>query len=383
MINADPPTMKLKPLSAPVKFALALALFLLSFIQTLKVIPGLLNTQSVTDFDVYYFAAQNYAAQMDPYSDLGLGISFILYPPSALIFFLPLSFFPLVTARFIWLMLSYLCFWATIYFLFKLAQPKPLISSYLFLTAFLMQTFSFKFNLGMGQANLMMFLLFVLGIYFASKRRDLLAGIFLALSAALKLIPIFILPFLLLKRRFTLASYFSCFFLIFQFPFFNLAMTYLFNLSNLNSFSDTGADVYNHSLTGMLSRFWGVSPINGYLVLALAALLCFLILKLAQSKKQFVYDGATFACLAFLPVFIFARSPVYQHYLIYLFPFLLILWQKKRPLFFFFWLLLQFHPDPQTALVFRYPPLMSIGAYTYLLLVLALFYLYRFQKKPT
>lgn len=76
----------------------------------------------------------------------------------------------------------------------------------------LLGTFRFILhNLDSGQSNILMLASMISGLYYASKKRELLGAAFFAFSIMIKYTPIIFLPYFILRRKFKLAGAIICF----------------------------------------------------------------------------------------------------------------------------------------------------------------------------
>lgn len=232
-----------------------LLIFLLSLLFFLK--P--LFADYYPDFSSYYYGARTIPHGGNPY--LG-GENFFgpfLYPPFALLFFLPFTFVSFFIAQKIFVVLSILCLLLSFFILFKLFKISFFSLLAIFLLTLVFNFFPEKFTLGMGQINNVVLLLMSLFIYFYMKKREYLAGSFLAIAIMLKLSPILLVLFLLIDKRWKvlLATGISLFIMA-------LAVVLFVTPSNNIYFLETvlpslvtswwKADYYNQALSGFLQR---------------------------------------------------------------------------------------------------------------------------------
>lgn len=241
------------PKSNFVKFFLIL-LFLLSLVFFLK--P--LQADYYPDFSSYYYGAQTILHGGNPY--LG-GENFFgpfLYPPFALLFFLPFTFVSFFIAEKIFVVLSMLCLLLSFFILFKLFKISSFSLLAIFLLTLVFNFFPEKFTLGMGQINNVVLLLMSLFLFFYIKKREYLAGMFLAIAIMLKLSPIILVLFLFIDKRWKvlLATGTSLFIMTLAIVFFVAPENNIYFLktvlpSLINSWK---IDYYNQALSGFLQR---------------------------------------------------------------------------------------------------------------------------------
>lgn len=229
-------------------------LFLLALILFLK--P--LISSYYPDFSSYYYGARTVLHGGNPY--LG-GKNFFgpfLYPPSALLFFLPFTFFPFFLAEKIFTVFSLLCFFSALFLLFKLCKLPFYSRTGLVLTTLALLYFPEKFTLGMGQVNNVIFLLLVCFVYWYTQKKQTRAGMFLALTISLKLFPLLLLLYILIDKRWkTFAATIVTLLLIGTFTYIcinHTVIAYFFTTALPKLFNSLADAYYNQSLSGFLLR---------------------------------------------------------------------------------------------------------------------------------
>lgn len=179
------------------------------------------------------------------------------YPPFVVIIFYPFYLLPLVVAYKLWTVLSIVFLLISLYLCFKLFNLKFFSPTALILSSLVFSFFPVKFTLGMGQINLLVLMLVTCAFYFFIKGKDLYSGICLGISIALKLFPVLLLFYFLLKRKYIIFLYTFITFISLG------GISYLFikpEISNyywqhvFSIFGSTPADYYNQALSGFLAR---------------------------------------------------------------------------------------------------------------------------------
>ncbi|KKU91247.1 MAG: hypothetical protein UY21_C0011G0026 [Microgenomates group bacterium GW2011_GWA1_48_10] len=224
------------------------------------------------DFVVYYEAAwvvfQNHA---NPYLGLITRSFPFNYPPTSLLLLWPLAFLNFKAANILWNISSIFSVFLTIFLLLKLILPK--LNRKIFLLIFLVLSFAFtipffpvKFNIGNGQINHFLLLLFTLSLYLYQTGRKKASAFFLALATAIKLAPAVLILYFLIKRDYRQIGYLLLFLALFvlisllYLPL-NFQLTYLTQVAPM-SFTLAAKDwYYNQSLEGFLTRSLTQSPI--------------------------------------------------------------------------------------------------------------------------
>ena len=121
---------------------------------------------SFPDFDVLFTGVHRVLDHKNPY--LNSVFTQLNYLPIFLFLIFPLAVFSTKIASNIWLLLSILFFFSSIFILYKIKKiPFTLLFLFVCLSVI---SFPFKFTLGMGQTNLILLLLICLFTYKIIKR---------------------------------------------------------------------------------------------------------------------------------------------------------------------------------------------------------------------
>ena len=142
---------------------------------------------------------------------------FVMYPPSTALIVMPLTIFDLLNAKRIWIIISLIALTGIIYFISKLIQISYIDAA----NIILLSGFNLYNDLMLGQVYLVMLFLLLFGWYTFIKKKIFYAGISWGLLAVFKFLPLFFIPFLLLKKQFKLF-----FFIVISFILINL-ITYI------------------------------------------------------------------------------------------------------------------------------------------------------------
>lgn len=198
----------------------SLIIFLVIFSQFLYSLRGILSSTPI-DFLHYYLSSYAVISGKNPYVEvpthkLSSGDPIVFnYPPTALLLFIPLSVFPIEITRVFWQLIILLSLIISIQIGLKLLNIKPNIIIWLATLSLAILSFPIRHTFGMGQVSIIILFLILMSFYFAKTEKNLLAGLFLAFAIGIKLFPIIILPYLLLKRKWRLFIYSILFLLIF------------------------------------------------------------------------------------------------------------------------------------------------------------------------
>jgi Glycosyltransferase family 87 len=170
------------------------------------------------DFSAYYTAGQALNYGLSPYLNnlsnippLWDGIahfkfSRFLYPPLAAALFRPLALVPYPSAKILWVLFTLVCLIVSLVLTATIFPLKSLIQMCLVGIAASLY-YPLYTHLDRGQIDLVTLLLMTVALVFLTKktsRSDWLSGLFLALATLLKLHCIYILPFLLIRRKWTI-----------------------------------------------------------------------------------------------------------------------------------------------------------------------------------
>jgi len=169
--------------------------------------------RNFADFHAYYYTGQKMLKGENIYDDNAYrkdGMANFKYPP---IFATITALFALVPERAaasIWFIFNFLLIILFIYYSGRLIFGQDLTNRQknrvyfwsLFMTArFYMQNFD------EGQVNFLMMSTLLLGIYFMTKKKDFLAGLFIGFSSLVKYMSAIFIPYFLFKKRFKIVFY--------------------------------------------------------------------------------------------------------------------------------------------------------------------------------
>lgn len=151
------------------------------------------------DFSVYYYGSQLFLSGQNPYLSGQKLFSGYSYPPSVFLLFVPFVLLPFQASQSLWVFLNVLFLIASIILLAKLFSVKFFSDTNLILSGLIFLSFPVKFTLGMGQINILILLFLVLSLYFLKIKNDFFGGVFLGLSLVIKLFPLLLPVYFLLK----------------------------------------------------------------------------------------------------------------------------------------------------------------------------------------
>lgn len=398
----------------------------LAIVQIFLNIFKTLSARDLIDFAVYQGALEAFLTNKNPYQFLyGVAKTSIPfnYPPGSLLVMFPLHFFPLKAGEIALSILSIFLLGVTLWIIQKLTDIKLCIPHFLLILAFFVQTFPTKFTLILGQINFIVlgsaFLSLFAYIHYknnAGKEGNFLplfiSVILFALSATMKLFPLYVLPLFLVLGDFMFFFAVLIIFLLFNLlPSVRLFEHYFFSI--LPSFSQIGQpNFYDQSIFAFFVRITNSPPLAKNIAIAILLmlyLLTFLWFRSRVNSARKITKGneahkKLFASLIGYPLMIavslvFAIFSIgnffsWQHHLVFSFPliFLLYLQTLKKQntlkgkliynfLFLIIWLFFVFHFKDERNSLLSNPFTASYQTILVLLLVLfQLCYLYGFRK---
>jgi hypothetical protein len=172
------------------------------------------------DFTAYYTAGKVMNLGLNPYKNyigedwiLWDGVaqfnhSRFLYPPIAGTIFQPLAKLNYFTAKHVWNYLSFFFVLCSIFIWLKIFRFNRNIFILLITGIFTFNFFPFYALLERGQIDGITFLLLTLGIFFTKRFKEKLSGVSFAIASVFKLYSILLIPFLILKKKYSTAIIF-------------------------------------------------------------------------------------------------------------------------------------------------------------------------------
>lgn len=190
--------MNYRGIKSPVLAFFSAFLAFLALIQITVSLTSHLQT-GLIDFNIYHHYGQILLSGRSPYGpEYTEGIPFN-YPPSSFILFAPLALLPLKSATMIFTAFSLLFFIITGNIFLKNFFPSKITRC--ILLVLLLQNFPVKFTLVTGQVNLIVISLLLMAFVYDQKNSPAAAGLFWGLAAAVKLTPLTLILYFLLRKR--------------------------------------------------------------------------------------------------------------------------------------------------------------------------------------
>ena len=305
---------------------IAILLWLLSFMLLCKTF--FLHTYP--DFRIFYTSARSFLEGRSPYILSG-GFTPFLYPPFALLIFIPFTLFPLVVAEKLWLTVSLILFYTSIYFLFRLSQIKKFSLEGILLLTISNLAFPVKFSLGMGQINMVLLFLLSLSLLLLSRKEDTKSGFLLGILILTKLFSPFLILWAVLLRRWQviLSLFISVVVLIAITAIVLTPSLYLYYAIHVLPGLVLSSPViyYNQSLSGFFLRFMGLGNIVHVCIFfcQIAIALVSMGYVIRNKRKNPILSFSLFLTMSLL------LSPLsWQHYFVLLLPCYIIYYSVMR-----------------------------------------------------
>lgn len=296
---------------------LTLIIFLASLLQVVFGVNKVQRKTFLIDFNVYYQATKTVYSGINSYNQAFETVPFN-YPPSSFLFFTPFTLFNQNVAQIIFTLLSLLSLLASSYFLTSLFPATSNWTMRLLITSAFLQNFPTKFTLTLGQVNLAVLLLLVLMFFFDQKKKEVWSGICFGLASMIKLTPITLGIYFLVKKRFLTLFigigilFLSNFLFIWKIP--ATASFFQSTLPQLALQTGSSTSLYDQSLRAFLSRIGSVSSSYQISLIIVSVLVVLSIIKYLRQKNDLVF----FSLILVLTTI--GSSFTWQHHLVFLLP---------------------------------------------------------------
>lgn len=305
--------------------AFALLIFIYTGFSVYKII-----TTSAPDFPVLYLSSKDLILHKDPYTDRGLPDIFE-YPPVTGFFYVPFLLFSLPMAQGLFVVLNAMAVPVIISFSLKVIHEKKSWREFLLCTSLAFISFPVKFTLGMGQNNLVVLLLLLIGLNNYQKKRYIASGVITGLSVVYKPITGFILLFYILRKSWKVLAV-SLLTIGISFLLAGLLFGSLLTLEYFQSvlpplMGTGGREVYyNQSAMGFIARLTTVPLFRTLFSYSISGI-CILTTVIISYRKK-IEDAQLFGILLILLLLFHTLS--WQHHFVFLiFPFIVALIKFK------------------------------------------------------
>lgn len=298
-------------------FLLSIAFCLFSFIWLLRV----LFLGYYPDFSGYYFGSKYLFAGLNPYLGGGNLFTSYVYPPVVLLLFLPMTILTFQTAEIVWTILSLIFLFPSLYLLSKIFEIKFFSRQNLFLMSLVFISFPVKFTLGMGQINIFVLWLLVISLWFMKQKKEFASGVFLGISFVIKLFPV-LLPvyfILKLKKKVMLGFFMSLLIsalLVLVFIPQKISLEFLSVLSSL--VSSWKLDYYNQSLAGFIGRSFGTGNFANSLKIVSSLIIVFITFFAVLKNKQKDFVSFSLKLGTLITASLIINNFSWQHHFVWL-----------------------------------------------------------------
>lgn len=275
------------------------------------------------DFSVYYYGSKIYLSGQNPYLSGQKLFSGYSYPPTVFLLFAPFILLTFQNAENLWLFLNVLFLFASLIFLTKIFSIKFFSNTNLILAGLTFISFPVKFTLGMGQINNLILLLLVVSLLLLKKKREFYSGFFLGLSLGIKIFPLFLpLYFLIKGKQKILLGLLSCVVMLTIIVLFfvpvKVYLTFVKDVFPYFFSSSWKLEYYSQSLSAFVGRTFGTGELGNiikfFLTLQIVITTLFVILKTKQ--KSFCETSLMFGFLITATMLVNTFS--WQHHFVWL-----------------------------------------------------------------
>lgn len=299
------------------------------------------------DFNTQYYVPKMMLQRINPYSGGSQLFTPQVYPPTVFFVFFPLTFLSVIQASYVYTTLSIFSLVFSLYLLSKIFNVNFLGTQNLIFMTFAVISFPVKFTLGMGQINMFILLLMTLTLLFIKNRKNLIAGIFLGLAIVIKLFPLFLPLYLLIKFKkgnrgmaipwtrvkvwiqkkqlandlevldgMLLVIVISMFLIALFIPKDYILHFFFVTIPSLSS--SWKLDYYNQALSGFIGRGLGVGELANIIKIVLGLIITFITLYLiGKNEKEGIFpDSLKFGILITLSLIVNNFS--WQHHFVWL-----------------------------------------------------------------
>ncbi|HYK08360.1 MAG TPA: glycosyltransferase family 87 protein [Candidatus Eisenbacteria bacterium] len=216
-----------------------------------------ISTTFAPDFSIFYYSAKDLLLGISPYLDKSL-FTIFNYPLASSALFIPFTIFPYRIAQTLFIFSNVISVFFLVYFALTLIKKHVSISFFLVIVSLLFLSFPTKFTMGMGQTNVIAYLLLLAGFLMLQKKKSVWTIIFLTISIFLKPVLGLSLVLLLFEKEWKLflITLGSILFFVIAVPFiFHQPLANALFVQNVLGQSMTGREVYyNQGLLGFISR---------------------------------------------------------------------------------------------------------------------------------
>lgn len=329
------------------KKILLMLLLILAVLNTFNYIKFLGDKSSgkIVDFYLYYNSAKDlFQNDISPYSGINQKVKgegqYYIYPPAFLVFFAPMTFLPVRTAGWFWILLNIFIFigggW---WFASKISEPGK--KSEIITLMLLHYNFNpFFLCIFIGQIDVVILLLVYISIYLILAEKKPLVGVVVGLMTLIKLTPVIFSLYFLLKRNLKAILWFAITVSVFSvFSLFILQNGIYSDFFSAMAAVQDNSDRYimplSKSIFSLLGRLFldnrlaGAAIIHSPVLFNLFYFLSvFSLIAIIYLRRIHLNDLEIFVLLTLLAVIVLPNSLIYSMVLI--FPALLLFYKKAK-----------------------------------------------------
>lgn len=321
-------------------------IFLVVFGQFLISNIKILTKPAEGDFKYFYNTGQRALLGVNPYIKEGEGL--LRNPPPSLFIYSLLPLFPIQLSQSIFWIFSFFSFLTGSFFLFKLINQSYNLKIWLIYLISILIFFPFRYTLGSGHINNLLFMLLVLFFYFLKERRVILSGISLALSISLSITPAFLLFIILLQKRYKAILWTILALIII------VTITYLkfgaaifrdYQIVSRTYFDFGISAYYNQSLAAFIARLSQNPELTKFFVFIAISLAVVIFLFFQRYSKDYLPQNLIIWSIGILYILIFVPFAWQYHFVITIFSLVTTTYlviRNKLPFLFFFFLIVSY-----------------------------------------
>lgn len=288
-------------------------------------------TTYTPDASIFYTSAKDVLQHTSPYTDKTLFTAFN-YPLVTAIFFIPFTFIPYFYTQIGLVVLNSTLLEISIFLSTKLLKQKLSWIAGFFLFCTFLLFFPFRFTVGMGQVNMIGFVLILWSFFLWTKNRMLFSSVLFVVAICIKPILLFLLLFFLFQKSWKWLSITLLLLLgfvgasVFFFP-----KQYAMYLTTVipHLLTVRGREVYyNQGLSGFIARLTTNTFIQTYVTLFLDSCVFLFTIFFGLKKKPVIFFSILLTTLLIID------SLSWQHHFVFLIlPFITLYFFLKRKKF--------------------------------------------------
>lgn len=274
------------------------------------------------DFNTQYYVPRIVFSGANPYQGGNALFTPQVYPPTEFLFFLPISLLPVLTASYLYTVISIICLVVSCVLLTKIFKISFFSNINLLFMSCIFISFPTKFTLGMGQINIFVLLLLVLSLFFLQKKSDFLGGVFLGISLVIKLFPVLLPVYFLmeLQKKILLGviiSFLVSVLLVIIFIPGKIYYEFIFSVLP-TLLSSWKLDYYNQALSGVIGRSFGTEELAIILKSLISVIVILMTFFVTFKNRQKDFLTSSLKIGIFVTVSLLVNTFSWQHHFVWL-----------------------------------------------------------------